>query len=517
MRILTLLFLAALCAPAVCRAQAPVRERVTGGVIEGECVNGISSYKAIPFAAPPVGDLRWRGPQPVVPWGGLRLATEFSSAPMQGSFIAGFLGVPKSFSEDCLYLNVWTPATNANQKLPVMVWIYGGAFSYGSAAVPVYDGTRLAEKGVVVVSINYRLGALGWLAHPELTREGEKGNFGLRDQIAALEWVRDNIGTFGGDPKNVTIFGESAGSISVSLLVACPKAKGLFERAIGQSGAGYSPLAGEESLQEAEKEGEKFLAALGVKNIAAARKLSARKILDPKFTPRACFDDDLLPGDQSALYREKRFNDTPILVGYNSDDGGLFVWGRKRPGEFVWDAHKLYGNSAEQILPFYPHGNVETTTRSYRQAVTDAFFAWPMRRWAELQAKYGAGQVYVYYFDQKIRGSTDGAPHASELGFVFGNLPKHGLFTKGPSAADTVLSDEMMGYWVNFAKTGNPNGKGLPQWDDFTLKDQKLMMLDEDPRMEAFPGVDRLNILDGILERAHGSFGADEELRTNPD
>jgi para-nitrobenzyl esterase len=267
-------------------AQSQIREAaVTGGRVSGVVTNGIAAFKGIPFAAPPVGDLRWKAPQPVKAWTGVKAATTFGASCLQDTTFVKLFGAPELISEDCLYLNVWTPAKSANERLPVMVWIYGGAFTGGMTSIPAYDGALLAEKGVVLVSIAYRVGAFGFLAHPELTKEGGTGNFGLQDQIAGLRWVKDNISKFGGDPRAVTIFGESAGGISVSMLAASPAAKGLFHRAISESGGNFGPAktaneggATVPSLAVAEAAGQAFLKRLGVTDIKAAREIPATKI-----------------------------------------------------------------------------------------------------------------------------------------------------------------------------------------------------------------------------------------------
>ena len=488
--ILSAVLLASLVGSVYASTQPAVVE-VTGGEIEGEKGGDISCYKGIPFAAPPVGPLRWKPPQPVQPWAGVRKTTQFAPGPMQRRFIAALLGVPGNFSEDCLYLNVWTPAINATQKLPVMVWIYGGAFIFGSTAQKVYDGTHLAEKGVVVVSVAYRVGAFGFLAHPELTREGCKGNFGIRDQIAGLEWVRDNIAAFGGDPKQVTIFGESAGGQSVGLLVTSPKARGLFQRAIAESGA----LAPQKALEAAEKEGVAFLAKLKVKDIAAARLLPARDILDASTVGSACCDDELFAPDPFEWVQDGRANDTPILIGFNSDDGGLFVWGNKKPYEFTNNVCKLFGGDTEKVVALYPHANTKEATHASKDLARDVGFAWPVWNWARIQAARGSNPAFVYVFDQHSSfWQPDGARHAAELEYVFNNV-------RNPGSAEAVLADRMSSYWVNFAKTGNPNGAGLPEWQAFTTINRDFMYFGGEPRMAPMLGLSRIEALDPCFAR----------------
>jgi para-nitrobenzyl esterase len=481
------------------------RVQVTGGIIEGtRGPGGVRVFKGIPFAAPPVADLRWRPPRPVKPWNGVKQAQAFAAAPVQSPALAAMLGAPFNFSEDCLYLNVWTPAPNAYERLPVMVWIYGGAFTMGGTNAPLYNGARLAEKGVIVVSVAYRVGPFGFLARPELSREGEGvwGNYGLRDQIAGLRWVRDNIAAFGGDPSGVTIFGESAGGISVSMLAASPKAKGLFQRAISQSGGSFAPprFASEGGqnvppLKVAEAEGERFLATLGAKDIAAARATPADALLKTGGRTRwwPVFDGDVLPGDQYELYRAGKFNDTPLLIGSNSDEGAMFA----RPGvtseSFVARIRDGFGAHAEQILAVYPYASTAEAVKAPKDIFRDSAFAWHTWAWARLQADKGTGKAYVYYFDHRTPHSPDGSNHGAEIAYVFGNL---GLRRQAPRAEDTATSDVMRAYWVNFARTGDPNGPGLPEWPAFTAAKQQVMHFDDGPAPRATPNIRQLEALD---------------------
>ncbi len=482
-------------------AFADDRVKTASGVIEGtRGQNGIRAFKGIPFAEPPVGDLRWKPPQPVKPWEGVKKTRAFAPSPLQNPALADMMGAPKDFSEDCLYLNVWTPARGEGDRLPVMVWIYGGAFAMGSTAAPLYDGTHLAEKGVVVVSVAYRVGPFGFLAHPELTREGSKGNFGLRDQIAGLEWVRDNVAAFGGDPARVTIFGESAGGISVSMLAASPRAKGLFQRAISQSGGSFAPprLAQEGGqnvppLKVAEAQGERFLASLVAKDIAAARALPAEDLLKGGARWWPVFDGDVLPGDQYELYRAGRFNDTPVLIGTNSDEGAMFV----RPGVttdgFVAQIRGGFGEHAEKILGAYPHATPAEAIKASKDIFRDSAFAWHTWAWAKLQAEKGRGKAFVYFFDHRTPESPGGANHGAEIRYVFRNLGLAGL---PPRPEDTAVSDLMSAYWVNFAKTGDPNGAGLPEWPSFAAASPKVMFFDAAPSVRRVPNLEQLEALD---------------------
>ena len=481
-------------------AYAEVREAsVTGGKVTGVAANGIVSFKGIPFAAPPTGELRWKAPQPLKPWTGVKDASKFGPACMQDAMFPQIFGAPMTqLSEDCLYLNVWTPAKTAGDKLPVMVWIYGGGFVGGQTSVPLYDGAKLAEKGVVLVSVAYRLGAFGFLAHPELSRESGKGsgNFGLQDMIAGLKWVKANIAKFGGDAGRVTIFGESAGGMAVSMLAASPAAHGLFQRAISESGGNFggpkykSTDGGATSppLSVAETSGQKFLEKLGVKSIAAARALPADAIqkgvgpgLQASFFP--VFDGNVLPRDQYALYLAKKFNDTPVLIGTNSDEGALFIQMPMKSAQFEQFVRAGFGAQADAILAAYPHATDAEAFKAAKDVMRESTFAWHTWAWAMLQTEKGKGKAFVYYFDHRTPQSPNGSNHGSEIAYVFGTLgagagPIFGV-PNPPRPGDVKLSDLMSSYWTNFAKTGDPNGPGLPPWPAFSAADQKVLFFDD--------------------------------------
>ncbi len=345
-----------------CTKLQPGQVKVEGGIIQGTVTEDLTIYKGIPFAAPPVGDLRWKAPQPVEKWDGVKQTVDYAPAPMQG-------GNPASGkSEDCLYLNVWTPAKSANEKLPVLVWIYGGGFSFGSTSDPVHNGEHLARKGVVLVSVAYRVGQLGFLAHPELSAENPNkvsGNYGLLDQIAGLQWIKNNIAAFGGDPNKVTIFGESAGGISVSMLCASPLTKGLIHGAISQSGGSFGPtrpttFPGEnmKPLQQAEQEGVEYAQKVGAASIAELRKMDADKLPMGMGMGGAwpIVDGYVIPDDQFKLYEAGNYNDIPVLIGYNSDEGLSFPAGRT-PEEFVASVQRRFGPYADSLLQAYPLTN----------------------------------------------------------------------------------------------------------------------------------------------------------------
>jgi para-nitrobenzyl esterase len=500
-------------------ARAQVREAdVTGGRVTGVAANGIVSFKGIPFGAPPVGALRWKAPQPVKAWTGVKEASTFGPSCMQDAMFARLFGAPPEMSEDCLYLNVWTPAKTPGDALPVMVWIYGGGFVGGQTSVPLYDGTKLAEKGVVLVSVAYRLGALGFLAHPDLSRESGKGsgNYGLQDQIAGLRWVKANIAKFGGDPNRVTIFGESAGGIAVSMLAASPAAKGLFQRAISESGGsfGSAKYANEGGvnvppLKAAETTGKTFLEKLGAKDIGAAREIPAQKIQAAQgpgmggpvsFWP--VFDGDVLPGDQYELYQAKKFNDTPVLIGTNSDEGSLFVQPGVTAASFVKLVRDGFGPHADAILAAYPHATDAEAIKSTKDLFRESTFAWHTWAWATLQTEKGTGKAYVYYFDHREPRTPNGAGanHGDEIAYVFRNLPAPVFGAPGPPPPirpeDTKISDLMSSYWVNFAKTGDPNGPGLPAWPAFSTAAQNAMIFDTVPGARPLPNMTQLKAFD---------------------
>jgi para-nitrobenzyl esterase len=496
-------------------ADAPKPVKTQSGMVQGTLEDGVAVYKGIPFAAPPLGDLRWRAPQAPAAWTGIRNTDNFAPACVQVPIVNKELGMESvATNEDCLYLNVWTPAKSANEKLAVMVWIYGGGFTIGGTSMSMYDGKNLAKKGVILVSVSYRLGAFGFMAHPELSREqgGHSGNYGLLDQIAGLQWVKRNIPAFGGDPSRVTIFGESAGGISVSMLSASPLAKGLFHGAISESGGNFGPerQAGNEggenmdSLAAAEKNGTAFLTKLGAASIADARKKSAEEILKNSppglGTAWPIFDGYALLGDQYKLYEAKRYNDTAILVGTNSDEGALFVPFAKADA-YQKNIRAGYGDYADKILAAYPGGTDPDALRSSRDMFRDATFAWPTWTWARLQSKTGKGKVFVYYFSHRPNYPNApvykdwGAAHAGEIAYVFDNFPA----AMPATASDRTVSDEISSYWVNFAKKGDPNGEGLPNWPAFTNTSAQVMNLDDPSKAIDVPNLQKLEVLDSYF------------------
>jgi len=481
----------------------------TGGQLHGVVADGVASFKGVPFAAPPVGDLRWKAPQPAKGWTGAKTADTYAPGCMQDPGMVKMVGASAGVSEDCLYLNVWTAAKTAVERRPVMVWIHGGAFVGGMTGTPMFDGTKFAQKGVVLVSIAYRLGVFGFMAHPELSRESGKGSgtYGIQDMIAGLQWVKSNIAQFGGDPANVTIFGESAGGIAVGMLSAAPGAKGLFHRAISESGGSFAPPriadgAGMNvaSLELAESAGVNFLKKLGAADMNAARALSAEQIQKAagggmgggaSFWPVA--DGNVLPGDPYELYEKKRFNDTPILVGTNSNEGGLFMRGAATPASFEKQIRSGYGERADAILSAYPHATDAEAARASADVFRESAFAWPTWAWARMQSQKGKGKAFVYYYDHRTPASPDGANHAAEVSYVFGNFGSPG---GAPSPEDLALSDLIRSFWINFARTGDPNGSGLPHWPAFTEKDQRVMFFNGTAIAKPIPNLEKLKAFD---------------------
>jgi para-nitrobenzyl esterase len=491
------------------------------GAISGVRESGLSVYKGIPFATPPLGDLRWRPPVPVAPWTATRKADAFAPACMQtGVSMPG--ETPPAVSEDCLYLNIWSPANAETElktktvppPLPVLVWIYGGGYINGSAAMPLYWGDRLAQKGVVVVTIAYRLGPLGFLAHPELTRESphhSSGNYGLMDQIAALEWIQRNIAAFGGDPKNVTIAGQSSGSISVSILMASPRAKGLFQRAIGESGGLFEPtqLAPKYLLANAEHEGEQYAASLGAPSLKELRRVPANKltgnadgIVHPVIEPY------VLPLSPYEAFTSGQQNDVPLLLGSNADEArSLTDVSQVKAATFASDVEHSFGALPPPLIAAYPYATDPEAKQARLDLERDLRFGWDMWAWARLQAGTGHSSVYYYSFRQQPpfpAGSVYegwGASHFAELWYVFDHLNQEPWRW---SASDRKVADEVSSYWINFAKSGNPNSAGLPTWPAFTNTDSKVLYLGDPITVGVVASPTGLNVFDAVYAAVRG-------------
>lgn len=500
MRILRSATFFAVLLPLAAAIQEPIhleQGQVTG--VDGS-TPGVRVFKGVPFAAPPVGDLRWRAPKAPASWTGVRAMDQFGAQCMQ----RGRGGA--SGSEDCLYLNIYTAAKSAPEHRPVMVWIHGGALTSGAGSI--YDGETLAKKGVVVVTVNYRLGMFGFFAHPELTKESDRnssGNYGLLDQLAALEWVQKNIAAFGGDPKKVTIFGESAGSWSVNYLTATPLAHGLFERAIGESGAEFAPA---RKLAEMEQAGVKVAQSMKASSIADLRAKSAGDVQNAPFQTAANVDGWLLPADVYTIYSSGKQNDVPILIGSNNDEGTMFTRGPLSVKTLHEQAERQYGADADAFLKVYPASSDEEAYDAAAHAMRDRTFGWEMRTWARMESKTGKNKVFMYYFShvpaapQRVKG----AYHGSEIAYVFGNLIVAPFATPPETPkwddVDRKLADTMSSYWVNFAASGDPNGKNLPKWPVFkAAKSEVVMSFGDTVEVKPVPNQPALDFLDAYIAK----------------
>ncbi len=464
--------------------------RIDSGLIEGATAaeGAVRVFRGIPYAAPPVGELRWAKPAPVAPWEGVRESREFSGACPQASALADMMNEAlPPLTEDCLYLNVWTTATAPADKHPVMVWIHGGGLTLGWGHQRVYDGTNLAKRGVVLVSINYRLGALGFLAHPALTAEaGTSGNYGLFDQLAALRWVQRNIAAFGGDPDNVTIFGESAGGTSVNALLASPHSAGLFHRAIAQSpwitADNYAKLREEPEERSAERQGAAWVKANfgDVTSAAALRKLDFKALNRAQQNDYGVYvtiDGDFMPAHANEIFAAGRQQNVPFIAGTNTDEGTIFLsflpW--NTPQDFAQAMKTQYGEHADAVMGLYPATDNASLFQAKNQFITDTWFVEGARIMLAGAAKVPAN-AYQYHFTRRSLASPMiGAYHGYEIGFVFGNLDM-----EEATDVDLKLSDAMARYWVRFAETGAPAVEGLPEWPVYDpATDQHLALGDE--------------------------------------
>ena len=498
-----------------------VQAQIEHGIIEGnyDTETDIQSYLGIPFAKPPIGELRWKAPQPLSAWEGVKQTKAFGPRPMQRIIWGDMNSRSNGVSEDCLYLNVWTPASRKTKDLPVLVYFFGGGFVAGDGSEPRYDGESMAQQGIVVVTVNYRLNVFGFLAHPDLSEEspyGASGNYGLLDQHAALQWVQNNISAFGGDPSKVTICGESAGSISVSIQMASPLSRDLIAGAIGESGASIDPTLAPIALEDAEKVGVEFVEAAGYHSIKDMRALSSRDIYEiynesGRFGFPLVVDGYLIPHKLKDIFNAREQAQVPLLLGWNSAEipGSAFMQGQPYTEEaYIEKVKQAYPDKVDQVIDLYPHGSIDEIERSATDLASDRFIAYSTWKWFDLHRKNSGQPVYRYLYsklrpplhDQSLvsglaggtqRADSDaasqpraiGAPHACEIEYCMGNLDL--IKEYAWSDDDYKVSQTMQRYFANFIKSGNPNGTDLPQWDPAASEDPEppVMIIDVESKM----------------------------------
>jgi para-nitrobenzyl esterase len=526
--------------------------KISNGTLEGtiDSQTGVRSFKGIPFAAPPVGELRWKPPQPPADWEGVRPATEFGPRPMQLPVFGDMNFRSPDMSEDCLYLNVWTPAKSDQERLPVLLYFYGGGNIAGDSSEPRYDGGSLASRGIVTLTCNYRLGPFGFLAHPELTSESPhraSGNYGYLDQTAALEWIKQNIAAFGGDPDRITIAGESAGSSSVSAQMVSPLSRNLIAGAIGSSGSlmgTLSPL----TLDEAEQQGVKFAERVGATSLTELRAIPAEKLLaateggyPPPFRFAATIDGYFLPAFPAAIFAAGEQAKVPLLLGWNSEEMNyLWVMGKTPPTRenFAKKLKELYGERAEEVLRLYPAASDEEALQAATDLAGDSFTGFSTWKWSELHSQTGGQAVYRYLYThprppmtpemgEAIAGlaggiikkgesqaegkSADaqdlpsppapkGAVHSAEIEYAMGNLATNEVYQW--TTEDYRLSELFQEYYANFVKKGDPNGPGLPQWPPANQGETvQVMQLDVEAHAQPEQHRDRYEFLDQIFTK----------------
>ncbi|MGB5370060.1 MAG: carboxylesterase family protein [Flavobacteriaceae bacterium] len=499
----------------------PVQAKLDNGVIEGnyDTHTGIQSYFGVPFAKPPVGELRWKAPQPLEKWNGVKETKAFGPRPMQTMVFGDMKSRSAGVSEDCLYLNVWTPASRNSKDLPVLVYFFGGGNVAGDASEYRYDGESMAKKGIVVVTTNYRLNIFGFLAHPELSAEAPykaSGNYGLLDQHAALQWVQKNIAAFGGDPKKVTIAGESAGSIGVSQQMASPLSKNLIAGAIGESGAGINPTMSPIPLKDAEKMGLEFAQKAGVPSLSQLRALSTREVYEiynesKRFGFPAVLDGYFLTKTLPETFKAKEQAQVPLLLGWNSAEipGMAFMQGQPYNEEsFVAKVKEAYPEKYAEVLELYPHASEKEIERSATDLASDRFIAYSTWKWFDMHRKNSSLPVYRYLYS-KLRpplvnqnlasglagGTVEkdpdalqapgpiGAPHACEIEYCMGNLHLVDDYAWTPD--DYKVSQDMLNFFANFIKTGNPNQADLPEWSAAKANDPTppVMVIDTQSKL----------------------------------
>jgi len=484
--------------------------RIESGLISGslDAKSEVVSFKGIPFAAPPVGNLRWKSPQPVKVWNGVKACKTFSASAMQSTptpfsmWTAEFIAPAEPLSEDCLYLNVWTAAKSSSEKRPVIVFIHGGAFTSGSGSVPVYDGTAMAQKGIVFVTINYRVGIFGFFSHPELSKESASktsGNYGLLDQIEALKWVQKNIASFGGDPNRVSIAGQSAGAFSVNYLVASPLAKGLFQRAIAESGGAVlptNPLSGQQDLKDAEQRGIEFTHSLKVNSIAELRAKTSAEIMAVRAMTSPIVDGYVIPEPLYKIFSEGKQNDVPVLMGWNANEGN-FGGQLLNAEKFKQQAKEKYGEKAGEFLKLFPSETDAEAEQSQLILSGLQMFGVQAYAWMNLQYKTGKSPVYMYHFERAVPYNKDqkpfGAFHTGEVPYAYNNLQ---MSSRPWEQTDIQLAETMSSFWANFAANGNPNGPGLPDWNACSPKKLKAIILAEKVEVKELPQRNGLDFLE---------------------
>jgi para-nitrobenzyl esterase len=490
------------------------RSGPVGGSAEAD---GLRVFKGIPYAAPPVGPLRWQPPQPAKPWADVKPATEFGAQCMQRRAFADMVFRASGMSEDCLFLNVWTPAKTARERLPVLVYFYGGGFIAGDGSEPRYDGASMARRGIVALTVNYRLGVFGFMAHPELTKESPRhasGNYGLLDQAAALKWVQDNIAAFGGDPRRVTIAGESAGSISVSALMASPLTRDLIAGAIGESGAAINPTFEPVPLGDAEKTGTAFGSAAKADSLAALRALPADAVLAVQGGPRfpIAIDGYFLPRSVAAIFAAGEQAHVPLLAGWNSQESAASaVLGRgvePTADGYAKAVRALPGlaGRADDVLKLYSGSTPDEVTAAATALASDRFIAFSTWKWIDLHTRTGGKPTFRYFYSRPRpamnpgkgnEGPARGAAHSAEIEYALGNLSGNDVYAW--SDDDRKVSDALSSYFASFIKTGNPNGGKLPKWPPMAKGDGgKVMHIDVTPRAEPDRTRPRYLLLDQI-------------------
>lgn len=507
------------------------RVQTVNGVVQASAPQGgVRVFRGIPYAAPPVGALRWKEPQPVKNWRGTRPAAAFGPRCMQQALFSDMVFRSNGTSEDCLYLNVWTPAKAARsskERLPVLVYFYGGGFVAGDGSEPRYDGESMAGKGIVALTVNYRLGVFGFMAHPELSKESPNhasGNYGLLDQTAALRWVHDNIAAFGGDPAKVTIAGESAGSLSVSAQLASPLTKDLIAAAIGESGSVLGTLP-PVKLEEAEQVGAKWAATLGDGSLASLRAMTAQQILDGAAKARTVrfnltIDGYFFPEPPGVRYAAGNQVRVPLLAGWNSEEmGGRALLGGQPPTPAAYEkaVRGLYGDKAGEILKLYPGDTAEEVLQSATDLAGDRFIGYSTWKWIDAHMQSSGQPVYRYYFARPrpaLVSNADagassasrpaplkGAVHSAEIEYAMGNLAGNKVFAW--TADDRKVSEVMQGFFVNFIKTWNPNGDGLPGWPTLNADGPpRVMRIDVESKAETERHHDRYLFLDSLVGHA---------------